>query len=84
MKTPQIFRKYRDKIRNFFKNIGKNDDFKDILSFLGHAALYGFILNVALLNFGLILTWYSWIGWGFLIWLIEFKLIPFIRAIRWR
>lgn len=80
MKTP----KFVTILTNFIGKVKNAEDTKTITLFVSKVAIEGIILNVALLNFGLPLTWYSWIGWGFFVWLMESKMIKMIRQVRWK
>lgn len=69
-----------DKIKGFFKKIDENDK-KAIGKFITTLTL-GAMLNFAMFGiFGLHFTWYSWIGYAFLIHIIENKLIVWIRQV---
>ena len=49
---------------NFFK---KNEKFKTISLIFSEIALDGLVLNfLVFCVFGLSFTWYSWLGWGFI------------------
>jgi hypothetical protein len=69
-----------DKIKKIFTKIDEND--KKSINKLITTLFLGLMLNFSLFSiFGLTLSWYSWIGYAFLIHIIENKLIAWIRQI---
>jgi ABC-type bacteriocin/lantibiotic exporter with double-glycine peptidase domain len=69
-----------DKINKIFEKIDEND--KKSVNRLFASTFLGAMLNFSLFCiFGLSFTWYSWLGYAFLIHLIEIKLIVWIRQI---
>jgi hypothetical protein len=69
-----------DKIKGFFKKIDESD--KKAIGKLLTTLTIGAMLNFALFCiFRLPFTWYSWIGYAFLIHIVENKLIVWIRQV---
>ena len=58
------------------------DDYFALKNLLVYSVMFGLMLNYSLfVIFHIPFTWYSWIGWGFGLWLLENKLITFLRRI---
>jgi hypothetical protein len=64
------------------KKLSSNEDFKTIENFLFYSVVFGSIFNFALfIAFKIPFTYYSFLGWGMLIWLIENKFVRIIRSL---
>jgi len=63
-------------------NIIDKDDIKSIKSYFFDIAFYGITLNFALfVIFGIDFNFYSWIGWGFAVHLLDYKVTKFFRKL---
>jgi len=84
MKKGQTLRLYRNKIFNsikrFFEKIKKSDDLESIKDLILYLIFYGIPINFTMfVIFNYPFTWYSWLGWGVGFWILENKLIQFVR-----
>jgi len=58
------------------------EDKETIKEFLAYVSIYGFFINFAVwIIFGFPFEFYSWIGWGLALWLIERKFTKILRSI---
>ena len=80
LKKPKI----SPKIGEFFKNLFDKNDKQASIRFLANVAT-GALLNFMLFAvFKLKFSWYSWIGYGIFVHLVEIRLIKWIRLIRFK
>ena len=58
------------------------EDRNTIIKFFSYITFFGIISNFSLFAiFGINFNYFTWIGWGLFIWIIEKKIIPIIRNI---
>lgn len=83
-KIKKISKKIK-KIKEKLSNLLDNEDKKTLRKFIVETSFIGIICNYSLwVIFGLPFTFYSWIGYGFAIYLIQTKLIKWLRSIRFK
>ena len=58
------------------------EKFMPILLFVGEVILYGLMITLILMNFGVKPTFYSWAGWGCLWWFIRIKLTELFKEFK--
>lgn len=76
-------RKRPIKIKSFLNKILlDSEDKKAIKNFIIYSALFGVCVNYSMfVIFDFPFTYYSWLGWGIGLWLIENKFVSLIRKI---
>jgi len=92
MKFNEIWKKLKKKWKkstNFLKNIKifklDEQDRKVIFNIIGQVILFGGMSSLAIfVIFRNPFTWYSFVGYGFTIYLLETKLVKWIRSIRFK
>lgn len=79
------FKKIPKKLKKYLKNPLDSKDISVLKKLSFEVLVFGIMSNyVFWVLFRLPFTWYSWIGYGFAIFLIERKLIIWIRRIIFR
>lgn len=70
----------RDRFRKLRKKFFKSQDYEVSKNFLAFIIFNGLLANIMVTSiFGVPFTWYSFIGYGILVYFIENKLISYVR-----
>ncbi len=70
------------KLKKFLSKLIDKEDKNFIKTFISYSCLYGLLVNFSLfvVTSGFIrFNYYSWIGWGIILWFLDNKLISLIR-----
>ena len=69
-------------IKEILKGIYLNQDIRTIIYFLGYTLVWGFITSFSMaVLFGFMFNLYSIVGWGFLFWILEKKIVTLLRSV---